>query len=44
LETVDVTVEDETVYLTDDRYEFENTGPSGEHDLSSGGRIGFSGQ
>jgi nitrite reductase/ring-hydroxylating ferredoxin subunit len=44
LETVEVTVKDSEVYLTDDRYEFENQGPSGEHDLSSGGRIGFSGQ
>ena len=44
LETVDVEVEDGDVYLTDDRYAFENQGPSGEHDLSSGSRIGFSGQ
>jgi len=44
LEEVDVTVADGAVYLTDDRYEFENQGASGDHDLSSGGRIGFSGQ
>jgi len=44
LSTVDITVENGAVYLTDDRYEFENQGPSGDHDLSSGGRIGFSGQ
>ncbi|MXR51048.1 Rieske 2Fe-2S domain-containing protein [Halovenus sp. WSH3] len=43
IEEVDVTVEDGVVYLTDDDYEFENLGPSGEHDLSSRGRIGFSG-
>ena len=40
---IDVTVADGTVYLTDDGYEFEQLGPSGEHDLSSRGRIGFSG-
>jgi len=44
LSTVDITVENGAVYLIDDRYEFENQGPSGDHDLSSGGRIGFSGQ
>ena len=44
LETVDVEVADGDVYLTDDRYEFENRGPSGDHDRSSGSRIGFSGQ
>jgi len=44
LDTLDVTVADGDVYLTDDDYEFENRGPSGDHDLSSGGRIGFSGQ
>ncbi|MBX0293579.1 Rieske (2Fe-2S) protein [Haloarcula nitratireducens] len=44
LEEVEVAVDDGDVYLTDDRYEFENRGPSGDHDLSSGGRIGFSGQ
>jgi len=40
---IDVAVEDGVVYLTDDDYDFEQTGPSGEHDLSSRGRIGFSG-
>jgi len=44
LEVVETTVKDGEVYLTDDRYEFENRGSSGDHDLSSGGRIGFSGQ
>ncbi|MBV0923414.1 Rieske 2Fe-2S domain-containing protein [Halomicroarcula limicola] len=44
LAEVEVTVEDGEVYLVDDRYEFEKRGPSGDHDLSSGGRIGFSGQ
>ncbi len=43
MEEIDVTVEDGVVYLTDDDYDFEQTGPSGEHDLSSRGRIGFSG-
>ncbi|MDG5776959.1 Rieske 2Fe-2S domain-containing protein [Haloarculaceae archaeon H-GB2-1] len=43
LDEVEVTVEDDVVYLTDDRYEFANVGPSGEHDLSSRGRIDFSG-
>jgi nitrite reductase/ring-hydroxylating ferredoxin subunit len=43
IEEIDVTVADGAVYLTDDDYEFEQTGPSGEHDRSSRGRIGFSG-
>jgi nitrite reductase/ring-hydroxylating ferredoxin subunit len=43
IEELDVTVADGAVYLTDDDYDFEQTGPSGEHDLSSRGRIGFSG-
>jgi len=43
IEELDVTVADGAVYLTDDEYDFEQTGPSGEHDLSSRGRIGFSG-
>lgn len=43
IEEIDVTVEDGAVYLTDDDYDFDGTGPSGEHDLSSRGRIGFSG-
>ncbi|MFT4945931.1 MAG: nitrite reductase/ring-hydroxylating ferredoxin subunit [Natronomonas sp.] len=43
IEEIDVTVEDGVVYLTEDGYEFENLGPSGDHDLSSRGRIGFSG-
>jgi nitrite reductase/ring-hydroxylating ferredoxin subunit len=43
IDELDVTVEDGAVYLTDDEYDFEQTGPSGEHDLSSRGRIGFSG-
>ena len=44
LDEIDVRVEDGAVYLTDDRYEFETRGPSGDHDQSSRGRIGFSGQ
>jgi nitrite reductase/ring-hydroxylating ferredoxin subunit len=40
---LDVTVADGAVYLTDEDYEFEHVGPSGDHDLSSRGRIGFSG-
>ncbi|MFC4358582.1 Rieske (2Fe-2S) protein [Halobium salinum] len=43
LDTVDVTVADDAVYLTDEAYEFEALGPSGEHDLSSGSRIDFTG-
>ncbi|MFC7155476.1 Rieske (2Fe-2S) protein [Halomarina halobia] len=43
LEEVAVAVEDGAVYLVDDRYEFANLGPSGEHDLSTGSRIDFSG-
>jgi len=43
LSEVDIAVEDGDVYLTDDRYEFDGQGPSGDHDLSSRGRIGFSG-
>ncbi|MFB6307819.1 MAG: Rieske (2Fe-2S) protein [Haloarculaceae archaeon] len=43
LPVVDVTVSDGAVYLTDDDCEFEKLGPSGEHDLSSRGRIGFGG-
>ncbi|GGN86275.1 MULTISPECIES: Rieske (2Fe-2S) protein [Haloarcula] len=44
LEEIAVAVDDGAVYLTDDRYEFEQQGPSGDHDRSSRGRIGFSGQ
>ncbi|WP_436936091.1 Rieske (2Fe-2S) protein [Halovenus marina] len=43
IEPLSVTVSDDDVYLTDDTYTFEERGPSGEHDLSSRGRIGFSG-
>ncbi|EMA53743.1 MULTISPECIES: Rieske (2Fe-2S) protein [Halococcus] len=43
LDSVDVTVENGAVYLTEPDYEFEKLGPSGEHDLSSRGRIDFSG-
>ncbi|WP_338727777.1 Rieske 2Fe-2S domain-containing protein [Haladaptatus sp. DJG-WS-42] len=43
LNDVDVAVEDGDVYLTDERYEFAHIGPSGEYDLSSGGRIDFAG-
>jgi len=40
---IEVTVSDGSVFLTDDDYEFEGLGPDGERDLSSRGRIGFSG-
>lgn len=45
LETVEVTVEDGTVYLTDDDYEFVDRGGTETDvgDLSSGSRIGFDG-
>ena len=43
IERLDVPVADGAVYLTDDGYDFEQRGPSGEHDLASRGRIGFSG-
>ncbi|MCT9095876.1 Rieske 2Fe-2S domain-containing protein [Haloarchaeobius sp. HME9146] len=43
LETVDVTVEDGAVYLTDDDYRFDHVGQASDIDLSSGGRIGFDG-
>jgi nitrite reductase/ring-hydroxylating ferredoxin subunit len=43
LDRVEVTVEDGAVYLTDEEYEFEALGASGEHDLSSGSRIDFTG-
>ncbi|MEF8812405.1 MAG: Rieske 2Fe-2S domain-containing protein [Halovenus sp.] len=43
IEQVGTTVEDGDVYLTDDGYEFDGLGPSGEHDLSSRGRIDFTG-
>jgi nitrite reductase/ring-hydroxylating ferredoxin subunit len=43
IEQLDVAVRDGAVYLVDDDYEFEQRGPSGEHDRSSRGRIGFSG-
>lgn len=41
LETIDVTVEEGSVLLTDDDYAFENLGESREHDRSSGNQIGF---
>jgi nitrite reductase/ring-hydroxylating ferredoxin subunit len=43
LDEIEIAVSDGDVYLTDDRYEFEHQGPSGEHDLSSRSRIDFSG-
>ena len=43
IDELEVTVADGAVYLTDDEYEFEHTGPSGDHDLSSRGRIDFTG-
>lgn len=41
LEPVEVRVEDGDVFLADGDYEFEHLGPSGDHDLSSRGRIDF---
>jgi nitrite reductase/ring-hydroxylating ferredoxin subunit len=43
LSTFDVTVEDGDVYLTDDEFAFEGLGGSVDDDLSSGGRIDFTG-
>jgi nitrite reductase/ring-hydroxylating ferredoxin subunit len=43
VESVEVAVHDGAVYLTDDDYVFEHCGPSGAQDLSTRGRIGFSG-
>ena len=43
LDEIDVTVADEAVYLTDDRYAFERVGAAAGPDRSSGSRIGFSG-
>ena len=46
LDELDVAVHDGGVYLVDDRYEFDGTGPDENRDLSSGaagGRIDFSG-
>ena len=43
IDEIGVTVHEGDIYLTDENYEFENLGPSGDHDLSSRGRIGFSG-
>ncbi|MDS0298011.1 Rieske 2Fe-2S domain-containing protein [Halogeometricum sp. S1BR25-6] len=43
LSTFDVTVADGEVYLTDDEFSFEHLGESGDHDLSTGSRIDFTG-
>ena len=43
LPDVDVTVEGDAVYLTDDDYAFDHVGPADDGDLSSGSRIGFGG-
>jgi nitrite reductase/ring-hydroxylating ferredoxin subunit len=43
IDEIGVTVHEGDVYLTDENSEFETLGPSGDHDLSSRGRIGFSG-
>lgn len=43
IEQLDVTVRDGSVYLTDEEFEFDGLGPDGDRDLSSRGRIGFSG-
>lgn len=42
LEELDVAVENGSVYLREDDYEFDHVGPKSDRDLSSG-RIGFSG-
>jgi nitrite reductase/ring-hydroxylating ferredoxin subunit len=43
IDDLDVTVSDGAVYLTEVGYDFEHVGPSGDHDLSSRGRIDFTG-
>jgi nitrite reductase/ring-hydroxylating ferredoxin subunit len=43
LDTVEVTVTDGEIFLTDDEYTFERLGPSGETAQSSGSRIDFTG-
>lgn len=43
IERLAVAVRDGDVYLADEDYEFESLGPDGDRDLSSRGRIGFSG-
>lgn len=43
IEEIEVAVQDGDVYLAETEYEFDNLGPSGDHNLSSRGRIGFSG-
>ena len=43
LDEIAVAVTDGSVYLTDDRYAFEHLGASTDDGLSSGNRIGFSG-
>jgi len=43
IDRIDVTVRDGAVVLTDEDYAFEHLGPDGDRDLSSRGRIGFSG-
>lgn len=43
IERLEVAIHEGAVYLTDDDWTVDGLGPSGEHDLSSRGRIGFSG-
>ncbi|WP_254537375.1 Rieske (2Fe-2S) protein [Halomarina litorea] len=43
LDEVAIVVEDGVVYLAEEDYEFDGLGPSGDHDLSSRGRIDFTG-
>ncbi len=43
LDEIEIAVENGAVYLVDERYEFDGLGPSGEYDLSSTGRIDFTG-
>ncbi len=43
MEAVEIAVRDGEVFLTDEAFEFDSLGPDGDRDLSSRGRIGFSG-
>jgi nitrite reductase/ring-hydroxylating ferredoxin subunit len=43
LDEVAVEVDAGAVYLAEEGYEFDGLGPSGDHDLSSRGRIDFTG-
>jgi nitrite reductase/ring-hydroxylating ferredoxin subunit len=43
IEQLDIAVRDGQVFLTDEDFKFDSLGPDGDRDLSSRGRIGFSG-